>query len=67
MIKLVVPIGDQISELKRERAMRKHVYPGLIARDKLAERDAELQNARLQAAIDTLERLKAELEPTLGF
>jgi hypothetical protein len=62
-----IPLADQISELKRELAMRKHVYPGLVARDKLTEYQATLQNDRLQAALETLQAVKRAVEPELGL
>lgn len=47
-------IHQQIEEVERELRVRAHVYPGLIGRGKLRQRDAEEQTARLRAALETL-------------
>jgi len=51
-------LASQIAELKRERAMRARVYPMLIAKGTLKQRNADHQNVALDAAIATLERLQ---------
>lgn len=59
----------QLAELRRERKMRGQVYPHLIASRKLTERQAAYQNAGLDGAIATLERLvdaQARGEPRRG-
>ena len=51
-------LDAQIGELRREQRMREQVYPRLIAARKMSQAEADLRNARLQAAIDTLMRVK---------
>lgn len=53
-------LHEQIAEIKRELYMRRSVYPKLIARRKLTQREADEQNRRLEAALQTLEDLKRE-------
>lgn len=43
-----------VQELIREKAQRARVYPRLIADGRLKPEQAEIQNARLDAAIDYL-------------
>ena len=52
-------VAEQIAELERELALRRRVYPDFIARKRLSARAADLQIARIEAAIDTLTRLAA--------
>lgn len=52
-------LAEQIAELERELALRRRVYPEFIARKRLSARAAELQIARIEAAIATLTRLAA--------
>ncbi len=52
-----ITLAEQAAELRREAAMRKAVYPTFISRGKLTEAEAEKHQARLSAAIDTLEWL----------
>lgn len=49
-----VPIAGQIAEVRRELALRANVYPGLIARGKLRDTDAELCTRRMEAVLATL-------------
>jgi len=51
-------LAAQIAELKRERAMRSRVYPMLVAKGTLKQKNADYQNVALDAAIATLERLQ---------
>lgn len=53
-------LAAQVAELKRERVMRSRVYPMLIAKGTLKQRNADYQNVALDAAIATLERLQKE-------
>jgi hypothetical protein len=64
-MKQVIVLRDQLAELKRERGMRLHVYPRLLASDKLTDAQAVLQLDRLSAAIETLEELVRQREPEL--
>lgn len=52
-----VPITDQITEVKREIAMRKSAYPRWIAAGRLKQEDADVRIARMAAVLATLERL----------
>lgn len=56
----MIPIADQLSELRREMKQRDRVYPRWIADGRLQQADADLRRARLQAAIETLEGLAAK-------
>jgi len=49
-----VPIEEQIAEVERELKMRTHVYPGLVASDKLKPLQAIKQNEGMMAVLDTL-------------
>jgi hypothetical protein len=53
-----VPLNQQIDELARELLVRADVYPRLIASGRLRQSDADFQNARLRAAIETLHKLQ---------
>lgn len=55
-----VTLFAQIGELRRERAVRQNVYPRLIASGKLRGPKADLQIRCLEAAIETLEKVRAE-------
>jgi hypothetical protein len=57
-----VPLKDQISELRREARMRRVAYPRWVATGTLTQQEANRQEERLQAAIDTLEALYMERE-----
>jgi hypothetical protein len=50
-------IKDMLTELKREKAMRKKVYPSFIFQGKLTKDDAELHNNRIDGAIKLLESI----------
>lgn len=52
-------LASQLTELKRERAERERRYPMDLARRVLHERNAQLQNRGLDAAIATLEKITA--------
>lgn len=47
----------QLYELRRERGMRNRVYPHWISTGKIKARDANYQNAALDAAIETISNL----------
>jgi hypothetical protein len=51
-----IPLEQQIAEVAREIALRAAVYPRLIAVGKLATPHADVQLARLRAALRTLRR-----------
>jgi hypothetical protein len=54
----MIPLDQQIAELKREAALRKNVYPTFIARQRMTEAEAQKHQERLSAAITTLEWLQ---------
>lgn len=49
-----VSLNEQIAEVVRESALRENVYPGLIARGKLKQREADYCMERLRGVLDTL-------------
>jgi hypothetical protein len=53
-----VPLSEQITEVKREMALRRRVYPNWIAAGRLTHPDADRQLGRMAAALATLERLE---------
>jgi len=48
-------IKDALSELYRERSVRKRVYPRLVMSGRLTIEGANMQNTRLEAAIQIVE------------
>jgi hypothetical protein len=64
-----IPLAEQIAELRREAALRKNVYPTFIARGRLSDEEAADHQAKLSAAITTLEwllRNEAAVKVALG-
>ena len=59
-------LREQISELKRERAMRDRVYPTWVATGKLVQGEAFRRNAALDAAIATLTRMSNSVDAERG-
>jgi hypothetical protein len=53
-------LSQQIEEVKREIAMRKRVYPSFVIRHKMTQTKAEFHISRMEAVLDTLERLAGE-------
>lgn len=53
----MISLDQQISEVKRELAMRAAVYPGLVAKKKMRQGEADLHVARMTAALKSLEWL----------
>lgn len=51
-------LPQQIEEVRREIAMRQRVYPGLISRRTLTQREADFYDHRLRAVLATLEALE---------
>ncbi|MBP0439458.1 hypothetical protein [Tianweitania sediminis] len=49
-----IPLVGQIAEVRRELALRRSVYPGLISRGKMREAEAELCTKRMEAVLATL-------------
>ena len=58
MVDVVITLNEQIDEIKRELKQRERVYPRLVAQGKLRQSIAEYQVARMQAALQTVERVK---------
>lgn len=54
----MIPIEQQISEIKRELSMRAAVYPGLIAKKKMRQGEADMHTARMTAVLETLVSLR---------
>jgi hypothetical protein len=54
----VIPLDEQIAELRRELALRQHSYPRLVAARRMRERTATRCLEALRAAISTLVNLK---------
>jgi len=50
-------LSQQIEEVKREIAMRNRVYPSFVLRGKMTPSKAEFHIGRMEAVLDTLERL----------
>jgi hypothetical protein len=54
-----VSIEEQIACVKRELAMRHHVYPRRVADKKMTQALADKETEHMGAVLATLERLKA--------
>lgn len=59
-----VSLTAQIGEVKREIALRRSVYPGLVSRGKMRQAEADLHIAYMTAVLDTLEWLRLH-EPAI--
>lgn len=53
-------LAMQISAVEREIKMRHSVYPGLVLRKKMSQREADIQIAAMEAVLKTLQSLKAQ-------
>lgn len=65
----MISLDQQISEVRRELALRSAVYPGLIAKKKMRQGEADLHVARMAAVLKTLEWLavnETEIKEKLG-
>lgn len=49
-----IHIVAQITEVEREIALRRSVYPGLVSRGKLRQAEADLHTAQMQAVLETM-------------
>lgn len=47
-------IAGQIAEVRRELALRRNVYPGLVRSGKMRESEADLCTQRMEAVLATL-------------
>jgi len=56
------PLQQQISEVAREIALRKNVYPGLVGRGKMRQSEADEHLARIDAALLTLNGVERATE-----
>lgn len=57
-----ISMTEQEKEVQREIAMRKKVYPGLVAKGKMTEADAAHRIEVMEAVLQTLQE---KSEPTL--
>ena len=57
-MKRKISIEQQISEIQREIGLRKNVYPGLVARGKMRQSEADEHMARIEAALTTLQWIR---------
>ncbi len=53
-----ISLNQQIEEVQRELNVRAQVYPGLIARGRLRQSEADYQSERLRAVLKTLKWLQ---------
>lgn len=58
-------IDEQIAEVGREIGLRKNVYPGMVARGKMEQSEADEHLARMVAAYATLQWVKRNREVIL--
>ncbi len=56
-----ITIAEQIAEIEREMAIRDRVYARWVDKGKITKKAADLQQARMRAARDTLKRAMVEL------
>lgn len=50
----VVPIADQVAEVRREIALRQRVYPYQVAKGKLEQAEADRHMRRIEGVLATL-------------
>jgi hypothetical protein len=60
LVGLPIAVCDQLSELRRDYVLRQRVYPRWVRDGKMSAGDAETFQARLLAAIRTIERVAAD-------
>jgi hypothetical protein len=56
----MIPLAEQIAEVRRELALRKQCYPGWVKSGKLDPGDAKWQLLVMEEVLRTLMRLDAE-------
>lgn len=54
-------ISEMIDEVRREIAMREHVYPGRVAAGKMTQAQADKKTAIMVEIADVLERFRENL------
>lgn len=57
-------LAAQIAEVRREIDMRGHVYPGLVARGRMRQSEADLCTDRMRDVLATLQWLQRH-EPSI--
>lgn len=57
-MEIVIPLAEQIAEVKREVAMRQRVYAKQVSAGTLKQEVADRQIARMMAVLATVERVK---------
>jgi hypothetical protein len=55
-------LNEQIAEVERELALRSRVYPGLVAKNKMRQSEADEHTRRMQAVLATLRSLRSTAE-----
>lgn len=53
---MTVALADQIACVKREIAMRRHVYPRWVEQQRMTQAKADAEIAAMEAVLDTLKR-----------
>jgi hypothetical protein len=59
---MTVTLDQQIAEVERELALRSRVYPGLVAKKKMRQSEADEHTRRMQDVLATLRSLRATAE-----
>lgn len=49
-----ITLADQVACVEREIAMRRAVYPGLVARERMSQAKADREIAAMEAVLETL-------------
>ena len=57
-----IPLAVQISEVEREIKKRMQVYPGMVMRRRMRQKDADNRIAIMQEVLSTLVTLRANHE-----
>jgi hypothetical protein len=58
----MISLNQQIEEVERELSLRRRVYASQVASGKMRQSVAELHMQRMQAVLETLNRLREEAE-----
>lgn len=58
-----ITLKEQIACVCRELEMRRVVYPKLVAEGKMTQRASDMEFARMNAVLATLESLRDEVPP----